>query len=59
MEQSTPKKPLPVALIAGIAAAALLAVAAGGWFGLCAWVQDNGQLLPRSEERRVGKECGS
>jgi len=46
MEQSTPKKPLPVALIAGIAAAALLAVAAGGWFGLCAWVQDNGQLLP-------------
>ena len=46
MEQSTPKKPIPVALIAGIAAAALLAVAAGGWFGLCAWVQDNGQLLP-------------
>lgn len=46
MEQSTPKKGTPVALIAGIAAAALLAVAAGGWFGLCAWVQDNGQLLP-------------
>ena len=46
MEESTPKKSVPVALIAGIAAAALLAVAAGGWFGLCAWVRDNGQLLP-------------
>lgn len=46
MEESTPKKGIPVALIAGIAAAALLAVAAGGWFGLCAWVRDNGQLLP-------------
>ena len=46
MEESTPKKGIPVALVAGIAAVALLAVAAGGWFGLCAWVRDNGQLLP-------------
>lgn len=46
MEESTPKKGIPVALVAGIAAVALLAVAVGGWFGLCAWVRDNGQLLP-------------
>ena len=46
MEESTPKKGAPVALIAGVAAAALLAVAAGGWFGLCAWVRSNDQLLP-------------
>lgn len=49
MEESTPKKGIPVALVAGIAAVALLAVAVGGWFGLCAWVRDNGQLLPGAD----------
>ena len=33
-------------LIAGIAAAALAAVLVGGYFGLCAWVKNNDQLLP-------------
>lgn len=45
MEESTPKK-APVGLIAGIAAAALAAVLVGGYFGLCAWVQGNGRMLP-------------
>ncbi len=46
MEESTPKKKLSAGLIAAIAAAAVVAAAAGGYFGLCAWVQNNGQLLP-------------
>ena len=46
MEQSTPKKKIPVGLIAGLMAAALVAAAVGGYFGLCAWVRDNDQLLP-------------
>ena len=53
MEESTPKKGIPVALVAGIAAVALLAVAVGGWFGLCAWVRDNGQLLPDRKSTRL------
>ncbi len=46
MERPTPKKKIPIGLIAGIAAAALTAAAVGGYFGLCAWVKDNDQLLP-------------
>ena len=46
MEESTPKKSIPAGLIAGIAAAALVAAAVGGYFGLCAWVRGNDQLLP-------------
>ena len=46
MEESTPKKSIPAGLIAGIAAAALMAAAVGGYFGLCAWVRGNDQLLP-------------
>ena len=46
MEESTPKKSIPTGLIAGIAAAALVAAAVGGYFGLCAWVRGNDQLLP-------------
>ena len=46
MEESTPKKKLSAGLIAAIAAAAIVVAAAGGYFGLCAWVQNNGQLLP-------------
>ena len=33
-------------LIAGLVAAALSAALVGGYFGLCAWVKDNGRLLP-------------
>lgn len=33
-------------VIAALAAAAVIALAAGGYFGLCAWVKDNGLLLP-------------
>lgn len=40
------KKKVPVGLIAGLAAAVVVAAAAGGYFGLCAWVKDNGCLLP-------------
>ena len=51
---STPKTPggrraakkVPVGLIAGLTAAALAAAVVGGYFGLCAWVKDNGCLLP-------------
>ncbi len=45
---STPKakKKAPVGLIAGLTAAALAAAVVGGYFGLCAWVKDNGCLLP-------------
>ena len=39
-------KKVPVGFIAGLCAAALVAAAAGGYFGLCAWVKDNGFLLP-------------
>ena len=39
-------KKAPVGFIAGLCAAALVAAAAGGYFGLCAWVKDNGFLLP-------------
>ncbi len=46
MEESTPKKSIPAGLIAGIAAAALVVAAVGGYFGLCAWVKGNDQLLP-------------
>ena len=48
MEESTPKTPkkVPMGLIAGLCAAALAAAVAGGYFGLCAWVKDNGVLLP-------------
>ncbi|MDE7170393.1 MAG: VanW family protein [Oscillospiraceae bacterium] len=46
MEQSTPKKKIPVGLIAGLTAAALVIAAASGYLGLCAWVRDNDQLLP-------------
>ena len=46
MEQSTPKKKIPVGLIVGLAAAALITAAVSGYFGLCAWVRDNDQLLP-------------
>ena len=46
MEESTPKKSIPAGLIAGIAAAALVAPAVAGYFGLCAWVRGNDQLLP-------------
>ena len=46
MEESTPKRGIPKGLIAGLAAAALAAVLAGGYFGLCAWVQGNQRLLP-------------
>lgn len=46
MEESTPKKNIPAGLIAGIAALAVTVAAVGGYFGLCAWVQDNDQLLP-------------
>ena len=46
MEESTPKKKIPAGLIAGIAALAVTVAAVSGYFGLCAWVQDNGQLLP-------------
>lgn len=45
MENSAPKK-FPIGLAAGIAAAALSAALVGGYFGLCAWVRDNGRLLP-------------
>ena len=51
---STPKTPggrraakrVPVGLIAGLTVAALAAAVVGGYFGLCAWVKDNGCLLP-------------
>lgn len=46
MEGSTPKKGVPVGLIVGVAAAALTVALACGYFGLCSWVQGNGQLLP-------------
>lgn len=46
MEQSTPKKKIPVGLIAGLTAAALVIAAVSGYLGLCAWVRDNDQLLP-------------
>ena len=46
MEESTSKKKIPAGLIAGIAALAVTVAAACGYFGLCAWVQDNDQLLP-------------
>ena len=46
MEESVPKKKIPAGLIAGLAAAALVVAAVGGYLGLCAWVRDNGQLLP-------------
>lgn len=46
MEESTPKKSIPAGLIAGIAALAVAVAAVSGYFGLCAWVQDNDQLLP-------------
>jgi len=46
MERPTPKKKIPIGLIAGIAAAALAAAAVGGYFGLCAWVKDSDRLLP-------------
>ena len=42
---SAPKK-APIGLIAGIVAAAVVAAVAGGYFGLCSWVQSNGCLLP-------------
>ena len=52
MEKSTrntsgnaPKK-VPVGLIAGLIAAAVIVAAAGGYFGLCSWVKGNGCLLP-------------
>ena len=46
MEQSKPKKKISVPLVVGIAAAALIVVLVGGYFGFCAWVQGNGCLLP-------------
>ncbi|MDE6260092.1 MAG: VanW family protein [Oscillospiraceae bacterium] len=46
MEQSTPKKKIPVGLIAGLTAAALVIAAVSSYLGLCAWVRDNDQLLP-------------
>ena len=54
MEDSTPKTPetpkapkkFPAGLVAGLVTAALVAAVAGGYFGLCAWVKDNGRLLP-------------
>lgn len=39
-------KKVPVGLIAGLTAAALAAAVVGGYFGLCAWVKENGCLLP-------------
>ena len=51
MEGSTPKKKISSGLIAGIAAAAIMAATVGGYFGLCAWVQGNGQLLPGAVAR--------
>ncbi len=46
MEESTPKKSFPTGLVAGIAAAVIAVAAVGGYFGLCAWVRSNDQLLP-------------
>lgn len=46
MEESVPKKKIPAGLIAGLVAAALAVAAVSGYLGLCAWVQDNDQLLP-------------
>lgn len=51
MEGSTPKKKIPAGLIAAIAAVTIAAAAAGGYFGLCGWVQSNGQLLPGAVAR--------
>ena len=51
MEGSTPKKKIPAGLIAPIAAVTIAAAAAGGYFGLCGWVQNNGQLLPGAVAR--------
>ncbi len=51
MEGSTPKKKIPAGLIAAIAAVTIAAAAAGGYFGLCGWVQNNGQLLPGAVAR--------
>ena len=45
MENSAPEK-FPIGLAAGVVAAALAAALVGGYFGLCAWVQSNGRLLP-------------
>ena len=39
-------KTVPAGLLAGLIVAAVLAAAAGGYFGLCSWVQGNGCLLP-------------
>ena len=46
MEQSTPKKKIPVGLIVGLTAAALVIAAVSGYLGLCTWVRDNDRLLP-------------
>lgn len=46
MEESVPKKKIPAGLIAGLVTAALAVAAVSGYLGLCAWVQDNDQLLP-------------
>ena len=41
-----PSKKLPAGVVAGIAAAVVLAAAVGGYFGFCSWVQGNDCLLP-------------
>ena len=46
MERPNPKQNVSIPLVAGIIAAALAVVLAGGYFGMCAWVQGNGRLLP-------------
>lgn len=40
------RKKIPVPLIVAAVAAALAAVTAGAYLGLCRWVQTNGRLLP-------------
>ena len=51
MGESVPKKKVPVGLIAGLAASALIVAAVSGYFGLCYWVRDNGCLLPGAVAR--------
>ena len=41
-----PWKKLPAGVVAGIAAAVVLAAAVGGYFGFCSWVKGNDCLLP-------------
>ena len=41
-----PSKKLPAGVVAGIAAAVVLAAAVGGYFGFCSWVKGNDCLLP-------------